>query len=351
MIRAGKLVGSVAAATVGLGASIAAAQVHLTAETASPGGPPNLSMSHLAEVASAAGVASFQIQAGQTLTNTVLNVAEGKTDVGNAPLLLVFLLSKSLGPYATLKGKGAEIADNLRALYPYNLGSYTLFAFDSTGIADWGALKGRTVFNGPPRGAAVTGARQLVKLVTGLDDGKDYKGLQVNWGQADKTISDGSADAFLLPESHPSQRIVTAQAAGTVVVYSIPKAVADGEAFKRWATSPGNAPTTIDAARLGYRGVKLKSEDGVFRGVNITGADVVHKKMDVELARKITAAYIASMEKLKAKTPFAPNLGIGELDATLSGFCGPNPLKYHPGAIAAWEAAGYKVPDCARPKP
>ena len=28
--------------------------------------------------------------------------------------------------------------------------------------------------------------------------------------------------------------------------------------------------------------------------------------------------------------------------------CGPNPLKYHPGAVAAWEEAGYTIPDCAK---
>jgi hypothetical protein len=29
--------------------------------------------------------------------------------------------------------------------------------------------------------------------------------------------------------------------------------------------------------------------------------------------------------------------------------CGPSPVKYHPGAVRAWEEAGYTVPDCAKP--
>jgi hypothetical protein len=28
--------------------------------------------------------------------------------------------------------------------------------------------------------------------------------------------------------------------------------------------------------------------------------------------------------------------------------CGLNPLKYHPGSVAAWEEAGYTIPDCAK---
>jgi len=28
--------------------------------------------------------------------------------------------------------------------------------------------------------------------------------------------------------------------------------------------------------------------------------------------------------------------------------CGPNPLKYHAGAAAAWEEAGFEIDDCAK---
>ena len=31
-----------------------------------------------------------------------------------------------------------------------------------------------------------------------------------------------------------------------------------------------------------------------------------------------------------------------------SGMCGANPIKYHKGAVRAWEEAGYKIADCAK---
>ena len=31
------------------------------------------------------------------------------------------------------------------------------------------------------------------------------------------------------------------------------------------------------------------------------------------------------------------------------GFCGPVGVKFHPGAIEAWEEAGRKIADCAKP--
>ena len=331
-------------------ATQASAQRNLSAETASPGGAPHLSVTHLAEVAGEAGVANLQVQAGQTLTNTVLNVAQGKTDVGVSPLVLPFLLKVGRGPYAKQGKAGAKLVENLRALYPYNFGAYTLFGFQTRGITSWNQLKGKTVYNGPPRGGALVGARQMMQLVTGLKDGEGYKGVQVNWPQANKTIMDGTADMNLLPATVPSERIVAALSAGKVNVISVPKAVFESAPFQKWAKTPGNAPVTLEGSKMGYGSdVRLYSEDGVYRGVNITGAEIVNKSMDFDLAKALTATYIASIDRLKSKAPFMANVGVGVLDATKSGFCGAMPLKYHPGAIAAWQEAGYKVPDCAKP--
>ena len=48
------------------------------------------------------------------------------------------------------------------------------------------ASRNARIFNGPPRGAALTNARDLVRLVTGLEEKKDYTGIQVNWGPGSK---------------------------------------------------------------------------------------------------------------------------------------------------------------------
>ena len=115
-------------ACVAIGLSgIAQAAENLSAETASPGGAPHLSVSHLAEVAGESGIANLQLQSGQTLTNTVMNIANGTTDVGVAPLILPFLLKLGRGPYSKQGKDGAALAEMLRALYPYNFGSYSLF--------------------------------------------------------------------------------------------------------------------------------------------------------------------------------------------------------------------------------
>ena len=74
------------------------AQVNLTAETASPGGATHLSPAHLTEIAGTKGIANIQLADGQTLTNSIQNVAEGKTDIAATPYILPFLMAGALVP-------------------------------------------------------------------------------------------------------------------------------------------------------------------------------------------------------------------------------------------------------------
>ncbi len=333
-------------------AGTAHAAENLTAETASPGGSIHLSMSHLAEVAAEKGIANIQVADGQTLTNSVQNVAEGKTDIAGTPYILPFLLAQGRGPYSKLGAeKGAELASNLRALYPVTLGIFALYAYDSKGLKGWSDLEGKTIYNGPPRGAAVTNARAVIQLAAGLKEGDGYKGVQVNWGQAVKTITDGSADAVVLPILFPDSRITQALASGSMTVWSIPKDKWDSEPFQKYLRAPGSAPFELAAseATLGEAGVTLVTDDGTFRGLATIGGDIVNKSMSFDLAKSLTAAHIDTLDKLKSKAPFARHAGYGIVDAVKSGMCGPNPLKYHEGAVAAWEEAGFTIDDCAKP--
>ncbi|MFZ7089890.1 TAXI family TRAP transporter solute-binding subunit [Primorskyibacter sp. 2E233] len=343
--------GFVALCTAATLASSAFAQANLTAETSSPGNSPHASILHMAQIASGAGIANLQVQEGQTATNSVVNIAEGRTDIASVPLILAFLLEQGRGPFASQGENGAALAANLRALYPYNAGAYGLFALESEGIGSWAELKGKNVWNGPPRGAALVNARQAIYLAAGLKDGEDYTGHQANWGQLPTLLVDGSMDAFVVPMTFPSPRVTTMQAAGNVVMVSTPKDVFESDAYQKIFKAPGNVPIVVKWEDMGYgdgKGIRLISEDGVFRGMGTAFADMVNKDMPFDTAKALVAEYIAQIDALKAKTAYMPNVNVAVLDAEASGFCGVNPLKYHPGAVAAWEEAGYTVPDCAK---
>lgn len=341
-----------AAAAVAAGlASHASAQTNLTAETANAAGVPGNTVLALGEVASAAGIANIQVATGQTLTNSIQNTAEGKTDITAAPFILPFLLSKGAGPYAKLgKEKGAELAGQLSVLYTYRLGTFTLSAYNSSSVKGWGDIEGKTIYNGPPRGGALTNARAVIKLATGLDEGEGYTGVQVNWDQGVKTMTDGSADAFLLPSSFPDGRHTRAVASGKMTIWSMPKDIFESEAVQKYTKAPGSGTVVMPLSEaIQAEGVTVISEDDMFRGVATVGGEVVRTDMDEELAYQLTKAVLDNLDAIRAKTPFLPNVALGEIaDTSVTGMCGAMPLKYHPGAVRAWEEAGYTVPDCAK---
>ena len=325
--------------------------VNLSSETAGPTGVPGQIMGHMADVLAEKKIANLQVAQGQTLTNSVRNVAEGKTDFASAPIILPFLLSRGVGPYGKLgKEKGAKLAANLRALYPYNAGGFYGYFYSNKGYKSWADFKGKSIWNGPPRGAALNNGRQTLVMAAGLADGKDYRGVQQNWGQLMTTLVDGSVDAFVIPTTFPHPYITTMTAAGKVTVLSVPKSKMESELGKRLFGVPGNIPIVINGKDLGYKdSLTLVSEDGMLRGLGTAFTDVVHKKMSFKMVKAITAAHIETLDKLKKRAAFLSNVGLAEMNAKKSGFCGKSSLKYHPGAVAAWTEAGYKLPACAKP--
>lgn len=334
-----------------IAATAANAQANLTAETSAPTGPPGTTIVSLAEVASMEGVADIQVKGGQTLTNSLQNLAQGTTDIAAVPSLLPFLMSRGAGPYAALgKEKGAELAAQVAMLYTYRFALYGLGSYDSNDFNGWSDIEGGTVFNGPPRGAALTKSRGLITLATGLKEGEGYTGVQTNWGQAVKTISDGSVDAFILPMAFPDARVGQIAASGAVTVYSVPKDVFEGERGQKYGGAPGVVMMRlpVEDGMLGPN-ISVFSEDGIFRGYGDVGGDAVNVSMDEELAYSLTKAFLDNLDVYKAKAPFMSSSWVGEIVPEFTGMCGPSPVKYHPGAVRAWEEAGYTVPDCAKP--
>lgn len=325
------------------------AQVNLTAETASAGGATHLSAAHLTEVAGTQGIANIQLAVGQTLTNSIQNVAEGKTDIAGTPHILPFLMSRGVGPYGELGAeKGAELAGNLRAITPFTLGVFFLFGFDAKDVGGWDDLEGKVIFNGPPRGGALNNARTIIEIATGLKDGEGYTGIQSNWGQASNVISGGEPDAVVLPELFPSGRISTLGAAGKMTAWSMPKDIHESETMQKYMKAPGSSEvimTVAEVETLLGDSWTIISEDDTFRAMATVGGNVVNKDMDEDLVYSLVKTYISTIEDLKAKAPYGEavnyeNPGLG--------MCGANPVKYHKGATRAWEEAGYDVPDCAK---
>lgn len=329
----------------------AAAQVTMSAEGSNPGSSNLTAVMTLGELAANAGLADFQVQDGQTLTDSLVNVARGTTDVAPVPLIAPFLLSRGAGPYAAIgPEEGAQLVDTVAALFTFGFGSMSLYSYDSGSVDGWDTLEGKRIINGPPSGGALANARAMIQIIAGLEDGKGYQGVQSNWGQMGQMIADGSGEGAVLPIYFPDERITQSAAAGSMTMYSVPKDAYESEAFQKYLASPGTVGFVHPVEELPQQeGVTIKSEDGIWRSPMTTGAMVVNAEMDFDTAKALTSLMLDNVETFETKAPYMRFVQIGEIDAEVTGMCGAVPLKYHPGAVAAWEEAGLTVPDCAKP--
>ena len=285
----------------------------------------------------------------------VVHVAkgEGKIDLANGPFILPFLMTKGAGPYAKVgKEKGAELGAKIQLLYPHTLAVFTMYAYNAKGIGGWDDIKGRKILNGPPRGAATSNSRALAQFFGGAKHGQDYESITVNWNQASAAIVDGTADAAVLTVHFPGPRETRNIAAGAMTMWSLPKDKFESAPAQKLLNKPGSvaytAPVSFIQEMMGSDWT-IMSEDDTFRGMAVTGGDFVNKSMDEELAYQLTKAHIENLESIKTVAPFMATLNYGVIDPKVAGLCGPNPVKFHPGAVRAWEEAGHKIADCAKP--
>ena len=341
------------AAAATLMASSAIAQVNLVSHAAGAGTAGGLAATGLVEFASEAGVANIQLKDGQTGTKYMLALAEGKIDIAGAPHHLPFLMGRGAGPFGKLgKERGAELAPNIQLLYPYTFSVFYMYGFSSNGINSWDDLKGKKVLQGPPQGSMPRNSRALVQLTTGFKAGEDYESVTVSMNQLANALIDGTADVAVIPGTFPGPRESQVGAAGAASALSLPKAMFESESASKLLNNVGAAPFTAPVAEiqaaLGDNWTVI-SEDDTFRGMAMVGGDYVNASMDEEVAYQLAKAHIDNIDNLKAKAPFMAALNFGNIDASVAGLCGNNPMKFHAGAVRAWEEAGHAVPDCAKP--
>lgn len=343
-------------AAIALTPLAAIAQVTLTSETASVGSSPHYVDTTLAAVLQSAGVATVQVTQGATLTNSVQAIAEGRLDIAPAPLILPFLLSRGIGPYSGIgKEKGAQLAKNIRVIF-FHAGSHQIFAhYNSSKVKDIRDLKGLRIWNGPPRGAALTSGRATIKLLAGLKDGKGYEGVQTPWPDAVSTVTGGKVDAWTSPDGLPSGRQIAIAAAGGTTIYDIPSDLMASKLGKQVAAAPGHAPFSmpIEKYRKAYAGndIKIVVDDDTFDSYSTAFGQIVPANMDEKLAFDIVTAFLAGKDRFDKGAPMGPNLNLtfGDVNGINQGACGAVKVKMHPGAIRAYETAGHKIADCLRP--
>ena len=312
----------------------AAAQIY-RGETAGVGDPVYTMFVAFANQAMTADV-QIQVNAGQTLTQSMLRGGRGEIEFFSAVPSLVNLMASGSRMYEPI-GDAPEAAANLRAILGFQAGAYHPVTLAGSGIEDWSDLEGRTVFTGPPAGSASATSEALIRIITGMEPGEDYTAVRLSWGEGYAALADGRIDMMVRPAEIGSANIEQFGLSGEFRILSIPEEALASEAMQSLFGRPGRGMTMFDGGI--YQGQLTEGEITALGFSQFVGT---HAGVDEEVVYQATRAFWENIEEVQATAFFlqavTPETAFTSVNVPL-----------HPGAIRYYEEAGFDIPDDLRP--
>lgn len=323
------------AAAIAVTGSPAIAEI-FKGETAGVGDPVHTTFVAFSNQAGKSGV-EIQVNAGQTLTKSMLKGAKGEIDFFSTVPSLVNLMAGQKAMYEKVEN-APELAKNLRSIFGFKAGAYHPVTLSGSGIESWEDIKGKTVFTGPPAGSASATSEALIKIITGYVAGDDYKAVRLSWGEGYAALADGKIDMMVRPAEIGSANIERFGLSGEFRVLSIPEASVDNDEMKALFGRPGRGMSQFDGGV--YKG-QLTS--GQITALGFTQFVGTHAGVDEEVVYNATKAFWEGLDDVHATAFFLKEV------TPATAFTSVN-VPLHPGAARYYKEAGIAIPDAIQPK-
>lgn len=308
----------------------ASAQIH-KGETAGVGDPVHTMFVAFANQAGKAGV-EIQVNAGQTLTKSMLKGAKGEIDFFSSVPSLVNLMAGQKRMYENIEN-APELSKNLRAILGFKAGAYHPVTLEGSGIEAWEDVKGKTVFTGPPAGSASATSEALIKIITGYEANQDYTAIRLSWGEGYTALADGKIDMMVRPAEVGSANIEQFGLSGEFRVLSIPADAVSSDAMQELFGRPGRGMASFDGGV--YKGQLTKGEITALGFFQFVGT---HSGASDEAVYEATKSFWENIEEVQATAFFLKDV------TKETAFTAVN-VPLHPGALRYYQEAGFDIPD------
>ncbi|MGH1481079.1 MAG: TAXI family TRAP transporter solute-binding subunit [Geminicoccales bacterium] len=308
----------------------ASAQIH-KGETAGVGDPVHTMFVAFANQAGKAGV-DIQVNAGQTLTKSMLKGAKGEIDFFSSVPSLVNLMAGQKRMYENIED-APELSKNLRAILGFKAGAYHPVTLEGSGIEAWEDIKGKTVFTGPPAGSASATSEALIKIITGYEANQDYTAVRLSWGEGYTALADGKIDMMVRPAEVGSANIEQFGLSGEFRVLSIPADAVSSDAMQELFGRPGRGMASFDSGV--YKGQLTKGEITALGFFQFVGT---HSGASDEAVYEATKSFWENIEEVQATAFFLKDV------TKETAFTAVN-VPLHPGALRYYREAGFDIPD------
>ena len=314
--------------------SASSAQIY-KGETAGVGDPVHAMFVAFTNQAGKGGV-EIQVNAGQTLTKSMLKGGRQEIDFFSTVPSLVGLMKNQARMYANVEDS-AEAAGQLRSILGFKAGAYHPVTLAGSGIETWEDLKGKTVFTGPPAGSASATSEALIKIITGYEAGTDYTAVRLSWGEGYAALADNKIDMMVRPAEVGSAKVEQFGLSGEFRVLSIPESVVGSDAMQSLFGRPGRGMLEFDGDV--YKG-QLTS--GKITALGFTQFVGTHAGVADDVVYNATKAFWENLDEVHATAFFlkavTPETAFTSVNVPL-----------HPGAAKYYDEAGIAVPEGLRP--
>jgi TRAP transporter TAXI family solute receptor len=304
-------------------------------ETAGVGDPVHAMFVAFTNQAGKADV-NIQVNAGQTLTKSMLKGAKGDIDFFSSVPSLVNLMAGQKRMYEKVEG-AAELSKNIRAILGFKAGAYHPVTLSGSGIEDWADIKGRTVFTGPPAGSASATSEALIKIITGYEAGKDYTAVRLSWGEGYTALADGKIDMMVRPAEVGSANIERYGLSGEFRILSIPEDIVGSEAMQALFGRPGRGMLQFDGGL--YKG---QLNQTTITALGFTQFVGTHAGVADDVVYAATKSFWENLDEVHATAFFLKEV------TPETAFTSVN-VPLHPGAARYYEEAGIAIPEAIQP--
>lgn len=304
-------------------------------ETAGVGDPVHTMFVTFANQAGGADI-EIQVNAGQTLTRSMLSGARGEIDFFSTVPSLVGLMANGRAMYESVED-ATEVAGNLRSIVGFEAGAYHPVTLAGSGIENWEDIAGKTVFTGPPAGSASSTSETIIRNITGFEPGEDYEAVRLSWGEGYAALADGKIDMMVRPAEIGSANIERFGLSGEFRILSIPTEVATGDDMQALFGRPGRG--MIQFSGDIYEG---QLTTGEITALSFTQFIGTHAGVSEDAVYAATKAFWENLEAVHATAFFLKAV------TKETAFTSVN-VPLHPGALRYYEEAGFDIPADLRP--
>mgnify|MGYP003108920625 CR=1 FL=1 len=273
-----------------------------------------------------------QLSTGTTAVRQALDSAKNELDLFVTAVSIHGFMKRGERMYAKM-ADAKELSENLRGLINYPIGSYQCVVWEDSGIKEYADLKNKTIFTGPPSGAARVVMEQVIEGVTGFKSKEDYNSPNFDWAAGLQAFQDRQVAAYCTPEAIPSAGIAQLASIGKIRILGIPDSALDSPGLQAATNVPGRELSMVPKGL--YPNLVNETDARVVGSIVGLGTN---KWMSEENAYNITKAIYENVDDLTRAAAWmkviTPENGLNQMNMPL-----------HVGAYKYYKEVGVDVPE------